>query len=238
MSPDAPRSETRGATHETASRGGPRRTSGREGAAHTVAPPRRPWSAPVTDAALCPRHLTSGAVYANPRSPEMALPRVPDLITRPTMSCHYQLERSPAPSSPRHENRDDSRPLCAGPSAARTGAHEERSRIRGIGALSRRRDDGHPQPDRRAGGIRRIFEVVLWHKHFYEYTRDTSRQLRALVPRASKAALTRRAWGTTAAASGDAVPLRQTRACQQPEFSTNRRGASVAPNDVSSTTSK
>jgi hypothetical protein len=122
-------------------------------------------------------------------------PAVPNRVTRRTMCCHYQLARSPAPSSPRHENRDDPR---EGTAAARTGAHEQRSRIHGIGALAmfalwrtlpwllavlicRRRDDGDLQPNGRPGRIRQIFAVVLWHKHFYQYARDTSKQLRALI---------------------------------------------------------
>jgi hypothetical protein len=81
---------------------------------------------------------------------------------------------------------------------ARTGTHEQRSRIHGIGALAmfvlwmalpwllavlmcRGRNDRDLQPNRQPGGIRQIFPVVLWHKHFYEYARDTSNQLRALI---------------------------------------------------------
>jgi len=114
------------------------------------------------------------------------------------MCCHYQLARSPAPSSPRHENRDDPPPLREGTAAARTGGHEHRSRLHGIGALAmfalwmalpwllavlmcRGRDDRDLQTNRRAGGIRQILAVVLWHKHFYEYVHDTSKQLRALM---------------------------------------------------------
>jgi hypothetical protein len=114
------------------------------------------------------------------------------------MCCHYQLARSPAPSAPRHENRDDPRPLREGTAAARTGAHEQHSRIHGIGALAmfalwmalpwllavlmcRGRGDRDLQPNGRPGGIRQIFAVVLWHKHFYEYARETSKQLRALT---------------------------------------------------------
>jgi hypothetical protein len=47
--------------------------------------------------------------------------------------------------------------------------------------MCRRRDDGDLQPNRRPAGIRQIFALVLWHKHFYEYARDTSKQLRALM---------------------------------------------------------
>ena len=47
--------------------------------------------------------------------------------------------------------------------------------------MCRRRNDGDLQPNRRPGGIRQIFAVVLWHKHFYEYAPDTSKQLRALM---------------------------------------------------------
>jgi hypothetical protein len=114
------------------------------------------------------------------------------------MCCHYQLARCPAPSAPRHENRDDPRPLSERAAAARTGAREQRSRIHGIGApamfalwmalpwllavlMCRGRDDRELQPDRRPGGIRQIFAVVRWHKHFYEYARDTSKQPRALM---------------------------------------------------------
>jgi hypothetical protein len=114
------------------------------------------------------------------------------------MCCHYQLARSPAPSSPRHENRDDPPPLREGTAAARTGAPDHRSGIHGIGALAmfalwmalpwllavlmcRGRDDRDLQPNRRPGGIRQILAVVLWHKHFYEYVQDTSKQLRALM---------------------------------------------------------
>jgi hypothetical protein len=93
------------------------------------------------------------------------------------MCCHDQLARCPAPSSPRHANRDDPQPLSEGTAAARTGAHEERSRIHGIGALAmfalwmalpwllavlmcRRRDDGDLQPNRRPAGIRQIGAVA------------------------------------------------------------------------------
>lgn len=110
------------------------------------------------------------------------------------MCCHYQLAKCPARPSPRHENRDDAQPLSEGTAAA----HEQRSRIHGIAALAmfalwmalpwllavlmcRGRDDRDLQPNRRPGGIRQIFAVVLWHKHFYAYARDTSKQLRALM---------------------------------------------------------
>src|SRR5687768_5908436 len=125
----------------------------------------------------------------------MAPARVPNDVTRRTMCCHYQLARCPAP---RHEKRNDFQPLREGTAAARTRAHEQRSHIHGIGALTmfalwmalpwllavlmcRGKDDRDLQPNGWPGGIRQIFAVVLWHKHFYEYAQDTSKQVRALM---------------------------------------------------------
>lgn len=114
------------------------------------------------------------------------------------MCCHYQLARSPAPPSPQHENPDDHGRLREEAAGQPSVAHEQRSGTQGVVALAmfalwvvlpwilavlicRRREDRDLSTSRRPGAIRQIFALALLHKHFYEYARNTSKQLRALM---------------------------------------------------------
>lgn len=115
------------------------------------------------------------------------------------MCCHYQLARSPAPSSPPHQNPDGPGPVRREETAAeRTWVYEQRSRTHGVVALAtfalwmmlpwllavlmcRRRDDRDLHTSRRPGVIRQMVALALLHKHFYEYARDTSKQFRTLM---------------------------------------------------------
>jgi hypothetical protein len=112
------------------------------------------------------------------------------------MCCHYQLARSPAPPSPQHDgpgDRGHEEPVGE-PSVT----HVQRSGTQGVGALAmfalwvalpwllaalmcRRSEDRDLSTSRRPGAIRQIFALALVHKHLYEYARETSKQLRALM---------------------------------------------------------
>lgn len=118
MSPYARRSETRGATRETASHGGPPRTCGREGAAHTVGSPRQPWSAPVTAGGS--RGRGSGR-----RSILGARPQVDD----PVDTADEEIERHDAAfiAHDRHPSRHASRARRS-PAGRRAPARDRRDR--------------------------------------------------------------------------------------------------------------
>ena len=114
------------------------------------------------------------------------------------MCCHCQLARSPAPPSPQHDNSDDRGHLREQPAGQPAVTHVQRSGTQGVVALAmfalwvvlpwllaalmcRRSEDRDQGTSRRPGAIRQIFALALWHKHFYEYARETSKQLRALM---------------------------------------------------------
>ena len=124
----------------------------------------------AADAALCPRHFTSGAMNANHAGLTWHSRRCL------TMSRGEQCAATTSSREVRRLPRLGMRTETILDPCAKEPARRAPGRMSSVPAST-----GSAPRHRRPGGIRQIVAVVLWHKHFYEYVQDTSKQLRALM---------------------------------------------------------